>query len=217
MSTGEARAVPRRILWAAFVGGIVMRLLASTWRMRQVNRSPMESIRQCGRPVILALWHGEMLPLLWHHRREDISILISEHADGEIIARVAHSLGYPTVRGSTSRGAGRALLGLCRVVESGRDVAITPDGPRGPTHQFAPGALVVAQRTGAPIIPLRVFAPRAWRLRSWDRFLIPRPFSRITVSYGNPVYVTAATPRAAVDEAERLAMLMGDAAAAARA
>jgi lysophospholipid acyltransferase (LPLAT)-like uncharacterized protein len=158
-----------------------------------------------------------MLALLWQHRGEGIAVLISEHGDGEIIARLAESLGFRTVRGSTSRGADRALLGMSRAVESGVDVAFTPDGPRGPAERFAPGALVVAQRTGAPVVTVRVGASRSWRLRSWDRFMIPKPFATVTIAYGDPVYVTAASLREAADEGSRFEALMRETGAAARA
>jgi lysophospholipid acyltransferase (LPLAT)-like uncharacterized protein len=198
----------RRARWMAALGGVLLRVLGSTWRIHQVNRAAFQALRDRHQPVILALWHGELLPLLWHHRREGISILISEHADGEIVARVAESLGCRTVRGSTTKGGGRALLGLCRVVEKGGDIAITPDGPKGPARRFAPGALVVAQRGGAPIVPLVVSTEQAWRLKSWDGFLIPKPFARITVAYGEPTFVTAPTPREAAAEAPHFEDLM---------
>jgi lysophospholipid acyltransferase (LPLAT)-like uncharacterized protein len=166
--------------------------------------------------VIFTLWHGEMLPLLWHHRHEGITVLISEHGDGEIIARVAESLGFRTVRGSTSRRADRALIGMSRVVESGIDVAFTPDGPRGPAESFAPGALIVAQHSGAPVVTVRVSAPRSWRMRSWDRFMIPKPFARVTIAYGDPVYVSAGSPREAAGEGSRFEALMRDTGMAAR-
>ncbi|HET7565798.1 MAG TPA: lysophospholipid acyltransferase family protein [Gemmatimonadaceae bacterium] len=207
--------IPRRVRWAVALGGTVLRALARTWRMRRVNDAPLHALRERGQPVIFALWHGEMLPLLWCHRREGVSILISEHADGEIIARTAESLGYRTVRGSTTRGADRALLGLCRVVESGGDIAITPDGPRGPAHRCAPGVLIVAQRTRAPIIPIVAVASGVWRFRSWDGFIIPKPFARVTVSYGPPMLVCASTPREAAADAPRLEQLMHKAAAVA--
>jgi lysophospholipid acyltransferase (LPLAT)-like uncharacterized protein len=223
---GEAGAEPddrhrkkkeRRIGWAVRLGLPLLRLLASTWRIRQSNRAPMQRVRDGGKPVIITIWHGELLALLWHHRHEGITVLISEHGDGEIIARVAEALGYHTVRGSTSRGAGRALLGTSRTVQAGRDAAFTPDGPRGPARTFAPGALIVAQRTGAPIIPLRAFATRSWRLRSWDRFTIPKPFARINVAYGDPAYVDAPTPRDAVLQTDRFQDLMERTGEAARA
>jgi lysophospholipid acyltransferase (LPLAT)-like uncharacterized protein len=195
----------------AVLGALLLRALGRTWRIRQVNRVAFQAMRDRRQPVIIVLWHGEMLPILWHHRHEGISILISEHADGEIIARVAESLGCRTVRGSTTRGGGRALLGLCRVVDAGGDVAITPDGPRGPARHIAPGALVVAQRARAPIVPIVVATEQAWRLKSWDGFLIPKPFARITVAYGEPTFVTAPTPREAAGDAPRLELVMNQA------
>ena len=160
--------------------------------------------------MAFALWHGELLPLLYHHRGQGVAVLISEHRDGELIARIAQRFGFRTVRGSTSRGASRALVGLVRELEQGHDVAITPDGPRGPAHAFAPGALIAAQRAGVPVIPVRASATRAWRLRSWDRFLIPKPFCRITVAYGSPVRPGGATAREAAGEAPAFERLMAD-------
>jgi lysophospholipid acyltransferase (LPLAT)-like uncharacterized protein len=151
-----------------------------------------------------------LLPLLWAHRGEGIVVLISTHADGEIIARIAASLGYGTARGSSSRGATRALVDLSRAVDSGRNVAVTPDGPRGPRHAFAPGALVVAQRSGVPVVCARALTSRAWHLRSWDRFVIPKPFARVTVRYGTPQVIGGTSPREAEAEAPRFEQLMGE-------
>lgn len=167
--------------------------------------------------MIFTIWHGEMLAALWHHRREGITVLVSEHGDGEIIARVAEALGFRTVRGSTSRGAGRALLGMSRTVQGGGDAAFTPDGPRGPARKFAPGALIVAQRTGAPVIALAVSPSRSWRLKSWDRFMIPKPFARIRIAYGDPAYLDLPSPREAAEQSERFGDLMERTGAAARA
>jgi lysophospholipid acyltransferase (LPLAT)-like uncharacterized protein len=198
------------------VGREVIRSLAATWRIRVLNRERTDELRAAGTPIVFAFWHGQMLPLLWQHRNEGVAILISSHRDGEIIARIATSFGFRTIRGSTSRGGGRALLGLVRELEGGGEVAVTPDGPRGPARQFAPGALVAAQRAGCPIVPVAAHADRSWRLRSWDRFMIPKPFARITVAYGAPTWVRATTAREAVDEAHRFEELLADAAGTAR-
>lgn len=195
----EARRVGR-IVWA---GGLVLRLLGRTWRIRTVGAEGFVSLRRQGIPVIFALWHGELLPLLWQHRGEGVHVLISEHRDGEVVARMAERLGFRTVRGSTTRGGGRALLTLARLLQEGGEIAITPDGPRGPARRWAPGALVAAQRAGTPIVTVAVSVDRAWRLRSWDRFLIPMPFARITVAYGEPTRVAGASAREAAREAER--------------
>ena len=119
-------------------------------------------------------------------------MLISEHGDGEIIARIARHFGFRTIRGSTSRGAARALLELVREVQGGNELAITPDGPRGPAKSFAPGAVIVAQRSGSPIVPAVVHVPFAWRLKSWDRFVVPKPFAKITVAYGETIEIDSA-------------------------
>lgn len=190
-----------------FLGGGVLRALAGTWRVRVVGGEHIAKLRQARQPFVFACWHGELLPLIWHHRRQGVAVLVSEHRDGELIARVAAGLGFSTVRGSTTRGGGRALLALSRLLQEGREVAVTPDGPRGPARTYAPGALVAAQRAGAPVLIVSMSVDRAWRLRSWDRFVIPKPFARITVAYGEPVWVTGATPREAAAETDRFTAL----------
>lgn len=197
-----------RLRWSVRLGAAVIRMLATTWRYRVVNGSVVSAAHDQGKQVIYALWHGELLPLLWLHRSQDIALVISEHRDGEIIARIAETLGYATVRGSSSRGGGRALIGLMRELESGRDAAVTPDGPRGPAHVFAPGAAIAAQRTGALIVPIRASASRAWRLKSWDRFLVPKPFALVEVNYGEPAGVEASSPREAAEHVPRLQALL---------
>ena len=107
------------------------------------------------------------------------------------------------MRGSTSRGAARALLGLARVIIDGGELAITPDGPRGPAKSFAPGALIIAQRAGAPIIGVAIAASSAWRLKTWDRFLIPRPFAKLHIAYSDAFDVIAADAREAADQIEQ--------------
>jgi lysophospholipid acyltransferase (LPLAT)-like uncharacterized protein len=176
--------------------------------MRSHNIEPLHAARAANRRVIFALWHGEQLPLLWQHRGENVAIVISEHKDGEIVAQIAESLGYATVRGSSSKGGSRALIGLMREIDAGRDGAITPDGPRGPARVFAPGAAIASQRTGAYIVPIRAAVSSAWRLRSWDRFLIPKPFARVDVHYGELTVVKAASPREAAEQVPALQALL---------
>jgi lysophospholipid acyltransferase (LPLAT)-like uncharacterized protein len=185
----------------------LIRLLAATWRMRTTGAEALVALRAARQPLVFTLWHGDMLPLLWQHRRQGVAVLISEHRDGEIIARIATALGYRTVRGSTFRGADRALAGVLRELKAGHEVAITPDGPRGPARQFAPGALVAAQRAGAPVVAVGMAATRAWRLRSWDGFVIPKPFARVTIAYASE-RVESTTARAAAAEAPKFERLM---------
>lgn len=195
-----------------FLGKGFLRALARTWRIRVVNGGYLLDLRRAERPFIFALWHGHLLPLLWHHREQGVLILISEHRDGEMVARAAESLGYGLIRGSTTRGADRALISLVRELNAGHEVAITPDGPRGPARTFAPGALVAAQRSDSFILPVAASADRAWRLRSWDSFVIPKPFARVTIAYAAPAKVQATSSRAAAEEGARFEELLDEAA-----
>lgn len=200
--------------FAVILGGALIRLLASTWRYRVRNGEELKKLREGNAPFIFSIWHGQLLPLLWHHRNQGVSILVSEHKDGELIARFAESVGYGTVRGSSTRGAAGALLGLVRALGEGKEVGITPDGPRGPACSYAPGAAVAASKAGALILPLAAHADRAWRLNSWDRFMIPQPFARVTVAYGEPVRLPE-DARAAAAQTLRLESAMNAAVGAA--
>jgi lysophospholipid acyltransferase (LPLAT)-like uncharacterized protein len=196
---------------ALLLGRGFLHMLARTWRIRVVNGDYVRDLREARHSFIFALWHGQLLPLLWHHRGEGVLVLISEHRDGELVARAAQSLGYGLIRGSSTRGAERALISLVRELQAGHEVAITPDGPRGPAATFASGALVAAQRSNSFILPVAASADRAWRLRSWDRFMIPKPFARVTVAYGAPAKVLAQTSRAAAEEGPRFERLLNEA------
>ncbi len=199
-----------RLRMSVLGGSAALRMIASTWRVRVRGGEHLAGLRQAGTPFIFSLWHGQLLPLIWHHRGQRVAILVSEHRDGELIARIAESIGYQLIRGSTTRGGGRALLSLVRTLDGGTEVAVTPDGPRGPAFSFAPGALVAAHRTGAPLLPVAADADRAWRLGSWDGFIIPKPFARVTVAYGPPVSVDAESPRAAAARSPEFEALMTD-------
>jgi lysophospholipid acyltransferase (LPLAT)-like uncharacterized protein len=191
--------------WAARFGPIVIGMLARTWRVAAVNTRSIEALRDRSQPFIFAFWHAHMLPLVWQHREERVAVLISTHADGEIIARICDALGYRTIRGSTSRGGARALVEITRTLERGIEVAITPDGPRGPPRSIAPGVLYAAQRAKAPIVPIYVHASRAWHLATWDSFMIPKPFARLTIRYGEPLFVATGDGGPTLDEeSERL-------------
>ncbi|MEA2705915.1 MAG: hypothetical protein QOH22_703 [Gemmatimonadaceae bacterium] len=208
--TPRPPSLPWRDRAALLAGRGFLNLLARTWRIRVVNGDNVLKLRAAELPFIFALWHGQLLPLLWHHRDEGVKVLISEHRDGEMVARAAESLGYGLIRGSSTRGADRALISLVRELQAGHEVAITPDGPKGPSGKFAPGALIAAQRSGSFILPVAASASSSWRLKSWDRFMIPKPFARITVAYGPPTKVLATNPRAAAEEVQRFERLLTD-------
>lgn len=202
---------------AIMIGPPLLRALYATWRVRVVNDGGWRALHAKGQSFVFSLWHGELLPLVIEHRNQGVRILISEHGDGEVIARIAQRLGLAAIRGSTTRGAARALLAMSDALAEGSEIAVTPDGPRGPAHTYAAGALIAAQRARAPIVAIGVSASRAWRLRSWDSFLIPKPFATVTIAYSDPEYVTAVDARSAALQSPHFEQLMMTTATCARA
>lgn len=152
---------------------------------------------------IFCFWHRCTLPAAWYFRRFRCSILISQSFDGELIARTLGLLGYNSVRGSSSRGGAAGLMMLREVLEQGMPVVFTADGPRGPIYQTKPGPVKLAGMTGEPIGSFYLLPERAWEIRSWDRFLVPRPFSRVVVSWARAVDPPAAYVEPAALEAKR--------------
>ncbi|MFW6308353.1 MAG: lysophospholipid acyltransferase family protein [Campylobacterales bacterium] len=165
---------------------LLIRLLAFTNRkIFHIKKIPKESF-------IIAFWHGELLmqPLLYRKmKKPKISVMISEHFDGEIIAKTIGYFGFETLRGSSSKGATRLLIQSIKKLKCGYEVAITPDGPRGPRHSVADGIIALAQKTKKPIVVFRSRPTKSWRLKSWDRFEIPKPFGTIEFFAQEPFFV----------------------------
>jgi len=197
---------------ARLLAGPALRLLALSWRITTVDEERWRTLYAARRPHVFLLWHEALLPLLWQHRRQSITIVVSEARDGQYLAEFAAALGYRAVRGSSTRGAARALLGAVRELRSGYAVACTPDGPRGPRREMKPGVVAAAQRGGAVVVPLHAEADRAWRLDSWDRFMIPKPGARVRIRYGRPFEVAegdAGLTAGLADAEERLREIAG--------
>jgi len=144
-------------------------------------------------PFIVAFWHGELLmqPFLYRKIRgsHKITVMISEHFDGEIIARLIEFFGFESSRGSARKNGAKALLSSIRKMDDGYDVAITPDGPKGPRHSVAEGIIAIAKKKKAKIIPFNFQASSFWQFSSWDKFTIPKPFSTVTFFAGEPLDV----------------------------
>ena len=207
----KVRVPPGLVEWVARP---VARRVAATWRFEHVGRDRWDAAVAAGTGFACMLWHEALLPLLGHHRGAGAVIVVSHARDGQYLADFAESIGYRLVRGSSSRGAVGALLAATRELEGGAIVALTPDGPRGPRRDLKQGVLAAAQRAGVPLLPVHAEANRAWRLDSWDRFCIPKPFARVRVAYGPPIRVGAgaaelaaavAAARRAMDDVERMA------------
>jgi lysophospholipid acyltransferase (LPLAT)-like uncharacterized protein len=176
---------------AAAIGPLLVQGLAATWRIRLRGAEHLHALRQARRPFVFVLWHSRILPLLYHHRHQQIVLLISRHRDGQHLANLGDRWGYRSVRGSTKRGGEVGLLGVVRALQGGAEVAITPDGPRGPAEQVQPGAIAAAQHAGAALLPIGARASSAWWLGSWDRMCIPKPFAHLEIVYGPPIEVAS--------------------------
>jgi lysophospholipid acyltransferase (LPLAT)-like uncharacterized protein len=169
----------------------IIRALAVTYRWRIDGFDHYEAIVAAGRQPIFAFWHGRILPatLFWQHR--GIVVITSGNFDGEWIARIIRGFGYGTARGSSSRGGARALVQMRRDLGAGRPVAFTVDGPRGPARVAQPGAAFLAGASGHPILPFHIEAGAAWTMNSWDRTQVPRPFSRVAIAIGAPIFIAS--------------------------
>lgn len=186
-------------------------VLGATLRIAVVGVDPVVPLWRAERALIYAAWHGRILMVPWLNawlRRtrgaRPARVLASRSRDGELVARYVGWFGLDVVRGSSSRGGAAALRALAAAVRAGHDVAVIPDGPRGPRCQLQPGVVALAALSGAPVLPLAFAARPARRLRTWDEFLIPAPFARCAVVFGAPVAVARDADReAARKEVER--------------
>lgn len=178
-----------KIRLLSFLASAYLRWVGWTSRVIWANRSIREDLEASGQGFIYAFWHGRQAFLTYLHRGGQVCPLISKSADGEIIARVCRSFGMRPVRGSSSRGASEAVLRMLEEIGSGASVSITPDGPRGPLREVRPGALYLAQASGRPILPIAFGARKKWVFKGWDEFIVPKPFNRIAMVYGEPIRV----------------------------
>ncbi len=172
--------------------------LGGSWKLEVVaGREHLEALYAEPRPVLLSFWHNRVFALGYflyqhlHRRGLDITLLASHSRDGELVTRVCQRWDVHTVRGSASRGGLQAMRGLHKAItRRGSSPIMIPDGPRGPIYEFKVGVAVLAQTSRAPILPIGVAAKRFWRLRSWDRIIVPWPWTRVAVVVGEPQYVS---------------------------
>jgi hypothetical protein len=173
------------------LAAVAVRALGATLRLQEEGVDRLAPCWAVGQPLIYAVWHGRILMIPWLTARlrrtrgaRAVRVLASRSRDGEMVARWVTRFGLSVVRGSSSRSGAEALRALAASVRAGEDVAVVPDGPRGPRECLQAGLVVLAALTGAPIVPLAFAAHPARRLASWDRFLIPMPFARAAVVFG---------------------------------
>ena len=172
-------AVMPRVVWA------LLQVFGRTWHFEVIAPEGVTPVLYGQRPgpEIYCFWHQCVLPCTIYFRKSLSVILISRSFDGELITRILKMFDFDAVRGSSSRGAREGLLGLKHVIETGRTAIFTADGPRGPIYETKMGPIKLAQMTGAPLGGFHLLPERAWVLNSWDRFLVPKPFTRIVVSW----------------------------------
>jgi len=166
--------------------GAALFLYRATLKVERLHFDRCVALKARGVPILFTLWHGQMLLSIQAHRHEGIVTMASRSKDGEIIALWLERNGYAVVRGSTTRGGGQALREMVRHVRSGRHAALTVDGPTGPARVVQPGIVQLARLTGGWILPITSSSAKPRFLASWDRYLLPLPFSRNVVAYGEP-------------------------------
>lgn len=175
------------------VAGWLMKLIYLTLRVEVVDEAGLREKRDEMPPIIFALWHSRffVVPPVWRKvlgkKRRNAALTSASH-DGDMVARAMGVFGVKAIRGSSSRRGVAALVGLKKALKDGSDVSITPDGPRGPRYVVQPGIIKVAESSGAPIVQLHATFSSAWRIKSWDRFAIPKPFSKVVVTFAKPIY-----------------------------
>ena len=188
------------------VAALLIRVLGATLRYRDVCEKNVPVGITIAGPTIFAFWHRSLLVCAHRFRGHGIAILISRSFDGELIARTVERLGFRAVRGSSSRGGTGGLRGMAEAYAAGHICAITADGPRGPAQVAKPGPVQLASLTGAPWVGAFYAEPdRAWTLRSWDRFLLPKPFARVVFTWPAHAEPAQDLVQSALDRAVKMA------------
>lgn len=184
------------------IASMIARFIGMTFRIKEYN-SEYLSGTQGGK--IICCWHGRSLAASIHYRNRGYWVIISKSKDGDIQTRIFETLGFKVIRGSTGRGGERALIESIRKLREGETMAITPDGPRGPSHVVQGGVMAMARKTGAALIPVGASARPRTLVNSWDRYMLPWIFCKANLIYGPPLYVPADADEA---EVERIRLLL---------
>lgn len=170
---------------------IIIKLIGFTIRFEEIDVENLESVRRAGHIPILSFWHDRIVPSTYFFRDQGIIVLSSQSFDSEFTARVIQRFGFGIVKGSSTRGAVSGLVGMIRMMKDGLTTAFTVDGPKGPKYEAKAGPALLAKKTGYPLLPFVIECRSYWRLKSWDRLHVPKPFTSAAVFYGSPIYVDA--------------------------
>jgi lysophospholipid acyltransferase (LPLAT)-like uncharacterized protein len=198
----------QRLLLASVprVAALFIRALCATLRYEDVAAPGVTPAYDVAPPGVYAFWHRSLLACAHRFRNWDIAILISRSFDGELIARTVEQLGFTAIRGSSSRGGAVALRQMAEAYAAGHWCAFTADGPRGPAQVAKAGPVQLAELVGAPVVgSFYVFPLSAWTLKTWDRFLIPKPFSKVVIAWPGLVRPDLPALQEALDRAVAMA------------
>lgn len=205
--TTEIRATRASRALGHLAGGI-MKLWSLTLRYRVNGQAGIVQPSIHANPVIFALWHNRIftMPPIWQRtggKNRTTVVLTSASKDGTTLATAMEMFGLGAIRGSSSRRAVSALIGMKKSLAAGDDVCVTPDGPKGPRYRVQPGVIKIAQATSTDIIPIHIRYGAAWRMKTWDRFVIPLPFSRVTIIFDTPIRIEKGISEEAFEAARR--------------
>lgn len=177
------------VLW------LFMKLLTDSLNLRILGEETVDHLRKQGKRIVYAIWHGRQFILVSQLPKKHVTVMSSTSRDGRLQAAILRKFGFDIVFGSSRRSAVRALVGVVKRMNEGRDVAMAVDGPTGPIYQVKPGALFLAKKCGACLVPLGYSTRRGIVMNAWDRYLLPLPFSRTVFIYGRPIHPSASMDR----------------------
>lgn len=177
-----------------------IKILGKTIRFEEVNPEIPKSIWMSGNPAIGAFWHGRLLMMPFAYKGKRLSFLVSPHRDGQIVGKALIRFGFIPILGSSDKQGSYALNEMVNAIENGSDIAIVPDGPKGPRYRVKFGVIELARRTGRPIVPVTFSSSKKKIFNSWDKFLLPFPFSKGVFIWGEPIYVDKDGNRSYLEE-----------------
>ena len=178
----------------------VIKILGRTLRLEEVNPEVPRAFWDKGISAIGAFWHGRLLMMPYIFNGKKLSFLVSSHRDGQIVGKALERFGFHPILGSTNRRGAAAIKQMVKAIQNGSDVAIVPDGPRGPRQRVQFGVIELAKRTGRPVVPISFSTSKRKIFKTWDRFLLPYPFSKGVFIWGEPIHVDRNGDRAHVEE-----------------
>jgi lysophospholipid acyltransferase (LPLAT)-like uncharacterized protein len=176
---------------AGFFGYVLVRMLGATVRFQTTGWENFEAIEKAGKLPIYSFWHDRIIAGTYFFRNRGIIVLSSSSFDSEYTARCIQRLGFGIIKGSSTRGGIQALVGMIRMMKQGFAMAFTIDGPKGPRHEAKAGPVVLAKKTGNPLMPFVIECEKYWTIKSWDRLQIPKPFTKANLIIGSSIYVDA--------------------------